>query len=145
MNVVEDIKSKRNLGTVRCGYLSHPAELPLVASEFSLSPDVAKYRRVAKREAEQIVTRILHKDMAYNSEIMPERTAADLGVGFLRAFDDRTASFFTNIDYSGEGRALGPSTWAGPDWNPVTEATFDAGIIAISGSGAACLWIEDED
>jgi len=116
-----------------------------VAAEFSLSPDPANYRRVTKKEAEQILTRILHKDMAYNSEVMPERSAAELSAGFLRGFDDGAASFFTNVDYSGEGRALGPSTWAGPDWKPVTEATFDAGVIAISGVQAACLWIEDED
>jgi hypothetical protein len=145
VNVVDDIKSKRNLGVVRCGFITHPAELASIAAEFSLSPDAGKYRRVAKGEAEQVLKRILHKDMAYNSEIMSAQSAAQLSGEFLRRFDDGTASFYTNIDYSGEGRALGPSTWAGPDWKPVTEATFDAGVIAISQTEAACLWIEDED
>ncbi len=145
MNVVEDIKSRRKFGVVHCGYVSQEIELPRVAAEFSLSPDPANYRRVTKEEAEQILTRILHKDMAYNCEIMPKRAAAELSASFLREFDDGAASFYTNIDYSGEGRALGSSTWAGPGWKPVTQATFDAGVIAISGVQAACLWIEDED
>lgn len=77
---------------------------------------------------------------------MPATLATALIAAFLHDFDDGVANFFTNIDYSGEGRKLGTfDAWAGPDWKPVTAATFDAGVIALSNGLAACLWVEDED
>ena len=145
MHVIEEIKAKRTAGKLHCGYLPHSTELPLVASKFLLSTDLENYRRVAKSEAEQILIRILHKDMAYDCEIMSEKSAAALSTAFLHNFEDSTASFFTNINHSEEEKKSGPLTWEVRDWRPVTNATFDAGIIAISDSEAACLWIEDED
>jgi hypothetical protein len=145
VNVVELIKTKRTSGVVHCGYLSDCDSLPAAASSFSLSPDPSNYREIAKTEALQILTRILHKDMAYNSELMPQSLAGELAGSFLHGFEDKSAQFFTNIDYSWEGRKLGEKTWAGPDWKPATSATFDAGVIAVAGNNAACLWVEDED
>jgi len=145
VNVVDEIKSKRTGGVVHCGYLADSWGLAAVASAFSLSPDTSKYRQIAKIEALQILTRVLHKDMAYDSEIMPEHTARELGVSFLQGFEDESAAFFTNIDYSRAGQQLNLDVWCGPSWNPVTNATFDAGVIAISANRSACLWVEDED
>jgi hypothetical protein len=142
---VSVVKSKRTVGVVHCGYVSSASSLPDTASSFSLSPDISKYRKVCKAEALEILTRLLHKDMAYNSEVMPVETARELSVSFIEGFDDASATFFTNIDFSGEGKKLGNDCWAGPNWNPVTDATFDAGIMAISPGRCGCLWIEDED
>lgn len=133
MNIIDAITSKRNFGVIRCGYLPDAADLQGVASFFSLSQDSSNYRQIAKSEALKILTRVLHRDMAYESEIMPIQSAAELSTLFLKNFEEKSATFFTNIDNS---------TGA---WNPVTQATFDAGIIAISQTESACLWIEDED
>ena len=144
MSVVDDIRSKRPAAFVHCGFLPESLTLPAVASAFSLSPEATKYHKITKAEALQVLTRVLHRDMAFDSEIMPASVAAGLSASFLQGFEDDSATFFTNIDCSKMGK-VARNTWAGPDWRPVTEATFDAGVIAISGFQSACLWIEDED
>ena len=144
MSVVNEIKNKRTAGVTRCGYLAQAGPLSEVVNFFSLSADPANYRQVAKAEAIEILTRILHKDMAYDSEIMPRQIAAELSASFLQDFADDSTVFFTNIDYSREGE-ISQDTRIGPSWNPVTNATFDAGVIAISETRSACLWVEDED
>ena len=144
VSIVDDVKRMRTDGVVHCGHIEHSASLPAVASLFSLSSDPSNYRKIAKQEAIQILTRILHKDMAYDMEIMPLEVAEGLCATFLQGFADESTVFFTNIDYSREGKR-GRNVSSGPNWNPVTKATFDAGVIAISKSRSACLWIEDED
>lgn len=144
MSIVNDIKNKRTAGIVRCGYVAQASSLLEVVSFFSLSTDLSIYRKITKTEAIKILIRILHKDMAYDSEIMPAHAAAELCASFLQDFADESTAFFTNIDYSAEGKA-GNNTWVGPNWKPVTTATFDAGVIAVSELQSACLWIEDED
>lgn len=145
MSIVEDIKSKRTCGLVHCGYLPQSAPLPNVASSFSLSPDVSNYRQIVKSEALEILTLILHKDLAYDGEIMPEESAAALSTTFLQGFEDGSASFFTNTDYTRKDGIFGKQSRLGPTWNSVTKATFDAGVIVISKTQCACLWVEDED
>jgi len=55
------------------------------------------------------------------------------------------ARFFTNGTFHEESRELGSNVTQGPGWNPVTEATFDTGVIVVAKRSAACLWVEDED
>lgn len=145
MNIVADIKSRRTCGLVHCGYLPQSAPFPTVASSFSLSPDVSNYHQIVKSEALQILTLILHRDMAYHEEIMPEETAAALSATFLQSFEDESATFFTNADYTRKGGIFGKQGRFGPTWYPVTKAAFDAGVIVLSKTQCACLWIEDED
>ena len=142
--MVEEIRKLREVGVVRCGYVERAATLMEVAQEFSLNDDNAHYRTINKIEAVEILTRILHEDMAYESEIMPMKSARNLAAEFLRQFQEGQSRFYTNIDFGTE-KQTGPNSWAGPQWNPVTDATFDAGVIAIGSKRAACLWVEDED
>jgi hypothetical protein len=145
LDVLEEIRRLRKFGEVRCGYVEKPATLMDLAHAFSLNDDNSLYRTVAKTEAVAILTRLLHKDLAYNQPMMPLKQAAGLAELFLAPFNDSNVRFYTNIDFSEEGQKLGPDTWAGPKFSPVTDATFDAGVIAIAPQRAACLWIEDED
>jgi hypothetical protein len=144
MNPVEEIQRLRATGVVRCGYLEKSAVLMEVAQTFSLNDDNSHYRTITKIEAEEILARLLHEDLAYNSEIMSWETARNLTKEFLREFEEAQSRFYTNINFATDRQGR-PDLWVGPQWNPVTDATFDAGVIAIAPERAACLWVEDED
>jgi hypothetical protein len=69
--------------------------------------------------------------MAYNSEIMPEARAAELAECFLGQFGVG-ARFFTHGTFYEERWQIADSVWSGPSWDPVTEATFDTGVLVFA-------------
>jgi hypothetical protein len=145
MAVNEDIVAARNCGVVRCGLSSQPGPtVSELAREFGLRDDAACYRQTDEPTARRVVHGILHKDMAYNSEIMSEARASELTALFFEQFGDG-AKLFTNGTFHEERRQLSPTVWSGPSWDPVTEATFDTGVLIIGPRISGCLWIEDED
>jgi hypothetical protein len=145
MNIADEIIEHRTCGVVHCGYTDKAHDVCAIAELFGLSPSEATYRKIDRPEAEQIMTRLLKQDMAYDSKIMKQSCAKRLCREFLAGVNDNDASYFTNIDYSDEGKQIAPNAWACPDWTPATEATFDAGIIVVSTGRSGCFWVEDED
>ena len=87
------------------------------------------------------LTAVLHSDMAYGSEIMPRGRAADLGEQFLGLFAG--GRFFTNTE-DGPREPLTTGAWT-RGWSPLTSATFDTGVLAVTGSRIGLVWVEDED
>jgi hypothetical protein len=87
------------------------------------------------RQALTVSTRVLFADLAYDTPIMPVGVASSLARRFIECIGPK-ASFFTN-------GTLG-LTHAGR-WTPLTGATFDTGVVGVSGQRAGLLWVEDED
>ncbi len=91
-------------------------------------------------DAERLLTTLLHKDMAHRCESMP----IDLVLATIRLFFDQfseTAKFFTNAEWHPDkAGVLSIQTW-----NPITNATFDSGIVACDNHQIGMIWIEDED
>lgn len=143
--VTEEILAARTWGVVRCGLSSQPAPtVSELAREFGLRDAQECYKEICEPDALRLVRRVLHRDLAYDAEIMPEARAAELGERFLAQFG-AGARFFTNGTFYEERRRLSRSVWSGPSWEPVTEATFDTGVLVIGPKGAGCVWVEDED
>jgi hypothetical protein len=84
----------------------------------------------------ELATRVLHADLAYNMPTMPMDLAGALARRFLMCCGD-DAVFLTNGSL-----AFSPTHGA---WSPLTEATFDTGVVAVSARRAGLLWVEDED
>lgn len=145
MTATECIKAERVCGVVRCGVLDRAAPLEEILAAFSLSGPATQLRRIGKEEAIQIVANLLHEDLAYKAELMPQSRAAALAEGFLSPFGQPSAQFFTNLDPGREWKENLSRRWTGFAWNPMTKATFDAGVIAVSQTQSACFWVEDED
>ena len=82
------------------------------------------------------LTALLHKDLAYKTEVMPERRAHWLAEEFLRAAgcESRFATNSPDIPHE--------LPFA---WTPATESTFDAGIAVFGETGAGLYWVADED
>jgi hypothetical protein len=139
-----DIPVERDAGSVRCASMKvwgAPA-LGSILSTFGLAAEPKFLREVPADKAKQVLAAILHQDMAYKSEAMPLARAMQLAQDFLSSHESG-ARFFINADWSEYfAPKNGPSSFS---WNGLTEATFDAGVVAIDQSIASCVWVEDED
>lgn len=79
---------------------------------------------------------LLTHDLAYSVEFATGSEASPLVTSFLSQFPD-PAEFFTNGTSSfGTGNS---------SWTPLTSATFDSGIIAVTSEAIGVVWFADED
>ncbi|MGO9465479.1 MAG: hypothetical protein ACLQIB_09420 [Isosphaeraceae bacterium] len=125
--ISNDILAARRFGVVHCGVssLASPTALEL-AREFGLRADESCYRDIDQETARSSVLRLLHRDLAYDAEVMPIEQARHLTDRFFAQFGDGSR-FFTNNSCS------------------VTDATFDEGVLVLAPNSCGCLWVEDED
>jgi hypothetical protein len=97
--------------------------------------------RVSETMALQITRSVLHKDMAYGTVIMPLQRADELARRFLAEFHNPPTDFFSNGSFTQND----DGSVALNSWNPITQATFNTGIIVVEAGLVGCLWVEDED
>jgi hypothetical protein len=100
-----------------------------------------EWEEVVRSVAVRHLTRILHKDLAYDVTIVPLDRAAELAERFIKLLGE--ACYFTNTVPADR---LDDILWAGAmGWTPLTRATFDSGIVAVGPANIGIIWIEDED
>lgn len=88
-----------------------------------LHPIGEQWQQVERAMAQAIVTEVLHRDLAYHSELMPFTEAQSFADDFLASFGD-DATYFTNGTFSQPQRETKPGVWQGPSWTPVRNVTF---------------------
>src|SRR3954447_18194151 len=95
MTVAEDIIVARVYGVVRCGMSAQNTSptISALAREFGLYDEPSFYKEIDETSARHLVRLVLHRDMAYNAEIMPEGRAAALADQFLAQFGTGTRYF----------------------------------------------------
>lgn len=144
MAIVDEILSARNCGVVRCGVskLERPS-LERLAGEFGLQVEASRYQEIGGDAACRLVFLALHQDLAYCQELVPVERAVHLAEHFVDAFDHEDTRFYTNGNFhEGPGDQV---TWPGASWNPMTESTFDTGVLVIGPALSGVFWVEDED
>lgn len=127
----------RRYGEVRYSTASdYSGNLSCVLGKFGLTPDKSLLVEHDRETALQILTHLLGKDMAYQSECIPQHVAESLAQQILKEHETSGSRYFSN------GNSVNREGWF-----PLTEATFDAGLIIIDPGGQAhfCIWFEDED
>ena len=87
------------------------------------------------QEALEVAIRVLSVDLAYKMPVMAIDLAQRLAHRFLACFDTG-AVFLTNGSLARAGSRA---------WSPLTNATFDTGIVAVSSRRGGLLWVVDED
>lgn len=97
-------------------------------------------KSINKKEAVEIITFILHKDMAYRSEVKDEGEAHSLAQQFMGFFRDNVTCC-TNASFSRVNGEI--SSLSG--WNSCTSATFDCGVVCSDGKVVGVIWAQDED
>jgi hypothetical protein len=133
MDICAQIRTERQAGKTRCSVADGCMTIGEAAGIFGLDQDVTIYRPIARSEADEIATHVLHADLAYGLDIMSRARAADLWRQFMALFDGQDVRFVTNVSSQ-----LNSS-------NPATEATFDMGVLVLGTAKVGCLWVEDED
>jgi hypothetical protein len=137
-DVCAAIQDNRECGVTHCCILATEAiTLTEAAATFGLHFTPNLYRETTRAQAETVAKFILHRDLAYGVEVMPEAMAQAFAKHFLDHFSQGDIQCYTNGDYYAN-----PPSRA---WNPATNATFDTGILIIGNSIIGCLWVEDED
>jgi hypothetical protein len=63
--IFEELRRRRRCGVIRAG-LAETASLVTTARAFSLDPDPAIYRSIDADTARRVLTRILHRGLAYD-------------------------------------------------------------------------------
>lgn len=141
-----EIIRSRDCGVVYCAVLDRSGATPDgIAKEFNLAPaSKVNYFDIDASLTFEIAVLVLHRDLAYSTQIMPTDRAKDLAQRFIALFGE-PAQFCTNANFLKESPEGYPGSIRLSSWNPATDATFDTGIIVIGKELAGCLWVEDED
>ncbi|WP_092758707.1 hypothetical protein [Rhodoferax sp. OV413] len=128
--------SARNSGEVRCAVTSDYSDnLSQVLAKFGLVPDASLLIEHDRASALEILTQLLWKDMAYESECMPRPKAEEFAKALLAEHATADSKFFSNGNWTRR-----------ESWNPLTASTFDAGLIVTGGDHLYfCIWFQDED
>ena len=95
-----------------------------------------QWREISREAAVSLAATFLVRDLAYSVQLMQDHMARELADRFVIVFS-ADARFFTNTEY-----AAGASSWG---WMPLTESTFDAGIVGADPSTIGVLVVQDED
>ena len=102
---------------------------------FGFTGSHADLHQINRKEAAQQAVLVLNRDLAYGVEVMTKPEAQQIASSFLNCFERPTVRYFTN------GERIG-NNWAG---NPISDSTFDQGIIALNDEAIGILWAQDED
>ena len=103
----------------------------------SVSLEDALSHRLERSAAGAAVERLFRQTLAYDAPWVDPAFARRLAEAFLQPFDS-DAVFLSNGEL-----LLGGSSPRG--WNPLTTATFDAGVVAVGRDLYGAVWVTDED
>ena len=149
MNPLEAVLARRTAGRVSCALVSSDtATSPTTAADLAvqgagLRPLGDGWLEVSERDAESIAAGVLHRDLAYGAEIVPLEEARELASALL-ALVPQPMTCFTNGEWADAfGDDLEPPDSVGFD--PISDATLDAGIVCVGEGATLLLWVEDDD
>ena len=132
----QDILKARDVGEIKFVVITdYSNDMNRVLSRFGLLGDSNLLVEHDRETALAILIELLWKDMAYESPCMQESEAKKMAQEIISKYEFSDSKYFSN------------GNWAKREsWNPLTESTFDAGII-ITGLNHTyfCIWFQDED
>lgn len=114
-----------------------------VAALHGLRPLGEGWLEISGQDALVIVTAVLHRDLAYGTEVMPLAQAQELATEFLDLAPE-PHMYFSNGNWA-EAFAVGELTASSVGFDPISDSTFDAGVICVGDGMASIVWVEDED
>ena len=126
----------RQFGEVRYAVVSEcSGDMSRVLAKLGLKSEPEALVEHDRESAYLILRELLWKDMAYEGECMPEQQAESFAQQILQQHVAEGSRYFSN------------GNWAKREsWNPLTESTFDAGLLISNPTGQYfCIWFQDED
>lgn len=123
----------------------HAFALATVETPDPGATDLESEWTVIDRElAHGLVRALFHRDLAYDSVILTLEQADDIASAFIRHREASDDARFYTIPGLGIWHAEGQPS-AGHAYTPLTTATFDTGVVAITASRVFMVWVCDED
>ncbi|NUO50266.1 MAG: hypothetical protein HOV80_15535 [Polyangiaceae bacterium] len=104
----------------------------------------SEWRQIDQADALAISFNVLHRDLAYGASMMTRQAAEQLAREVLTLIPEPVA-YFTNGTWAEGFAAEATSPYGAISWKPISDATFDAGIIAVGAEKTVLLWVQDED
>ena len=104
-------------------------------AKFKLVGLSGSWKEIGSSTAREIVSEVIFRDLAYGVSMTTEEHAFCLAEQFLSNFVIEPR-FFTNGTHE-NGRLS--------NWYPISEATFDIGVICLDDQRIGILWVQDED
>jgi hypothetical protein len=105
---------------------------------------------LTEEAASRHLSAVLQRDLAYGSEMISAKQARAIAVKFIECC--KPAHYFSNtpvstksIETTQENSQTFSDRPLTNGWQPLTQATFDSGVVAVGKTKIALLWIEDED
>jgi hypothetical protein len=108
-----------------------------VAVAAGLRPLGEHWIEVRAHRAEQVVTALLSRGLAYGERRMPDDRARSLAHELVHSCGSAGTRYATNAKVQPDGRV---GTWTG-----ATDHTIDAGLVVVGASSSSCFWVADED
>ncbi len=122
-----------------------PQRIPAVVDAFTSRHGLRSlgdhWHEVSAKFADTTLTWLLTHDLAYSAPLMSENVARELAEQFLGWFRP-DASFFANLVVDDEDVIRSPNEYVSM---PLTNATFDAGIVGVDSKHIGIFWFSDED
>jgi len=95
--------------------------------------------------AKNILTTLLHKDLAYGVELMPLDKAGLFTDRFFSLFSSQALYFSNSVWNENEYTPDKAFEFGLSSWAPLTELTFDSGIVICDNSKIGIIWFSDDD
>jgi hypothetical protein len=95
--------------------------------------------------AKNILTALLHKDLAYGMELMPLDRASLFTDRFFSLFSSQALYFSNSTWNQNEYKPAEDFKFGFSSWWSLTELTFDSGIIICDNSKIGVVWFSDDD
>jgi hypothetical protein len=144
------LSTKRNSGSVTCSLkdvnsMGDEATKEIIKEQLledlSLKTNRIKgnWKEIDKSMAKQILEYILSFDMAYDIELDSKPLADKLSNYFFNQFLSDT-KYYTNGDFDNDFGFFRLRSWT-----PITNSTFDTGVLGIDKNKIGILWAEDND
>lgn len=131
------IPRERKYGITRCCCVGTSDLSPVgLLTVFGLSQREDLLVEISADSAREILSRLLCSSFVGHFESMPPRHAHELASEFVSEIASEGVRFYSN----GLWTSPGP-----PSWNPLTDAVYDGGVIAMGPEISACVWIEEDD
>jgi hypothetical protein len=155
MSVTDEIVQRRTAGRTTCAtqdaHATGRAMADLVVQVHDFRGLGDGWSMISGADALAIVTTLLHRDLASNTELMSLAQASDLATRFFDLVPE-PHTYFTNGDWTTSSDPTLDATSASTHplatlegWDPISDATYDSGVVCVGEGSAAVLWVEEAD
>ncbi|MEP7096386.1 MAG: hypothetical protein ABI748_01880, partial [Dokdonella sp.] len=120
------------------------AKADRVATTHNFQPLGDGWLEISAYDARIVAAAVLQRDLAHDAEIMSRAEATELAEAFLDLAPEPHV-YFTNGSWADLFDEENKSSSDSVSFDPISNATFDAGVICVGDGVTAILWVEDED